>query len=388
MHYQAVRRVLMSPAYVARPTHGVEDVLARPVGNWPAIVDDETWRRVRANVAGHQRLPRQASQSHLLTGLVRCPACGSRMHGRTRIKRGRVYACGSRNRGADTPTWACNYQALGEPVEDAVLAQIAPVIEAAAALPNLQELLRLHWERLRGRSSDLAEFNARRVQQLEQAAARATERLTKAAVLYADGDIDKIGYELLRDKARDDLAAAEAGLAGLVQPDRGPDLPPFEAVVAEASGWSAILREGDTAAVRQVVAALVDRIVPVRLGTGHYAVEIAWTDAGEALRLLADFRGGAAGGVADEPRIASLAKPGHAAGSFNFPYSSVGVSRSNLRMATCPADRGDSVTSSDQREARTQHARAEGDLSSGGTPECRSRHGKGRSRLSSSSSTL
>ena len=37
--------------------------------------------------------------------------------------------------------------------------------------------------------------------------------LTNAAILFADGDINKTGYELLRDKARADLEAAGGGAA-------------------------------------------------------------------------------------------------------------------------------------------------------------------------------
>jgi hypothetical protein len=33
--------------YVARPDKGVSDVLSRPVGNWPALVDDQTWLSVQ-----------------------------------------------------------------------------------------------------------------------------------------------------------------------------------------------------------------------------------------------------------------------------------------------------------------------------------------------------
>src|SRR5215213_9929506 len=53
MPYQAVRKLLASPLYVARPLHGEADVLARPAARWPALVDDATWLRVRERVAQH-----------------------------------------------------------------------------------------------------------------------------------------------------------------------------------------------------------------------------------------------------------------------------------------------------------------------------------------------
>jgi hypothetical protein len=81
MSYHAVRRMLLAPVYVARPDRGEADVLARRVGQWPQLVSDDAWRRVQARLAEHGRIPKQATGRYLLTGLIRCSACGSRMSG-------------------------------------------------------------------------------------------------------------------------------------------------------------------------------------------------------------------------------------------------------------------------------------------------------------------
>ena len=47
------------------------------------------------------------------------------------------------------------------------------------------------------------------------------------------------------------------------------------------------MREGDIAAQREVLAALIERVVPVRVGRGHYAVEITWSPLGDGLRAAA-----------------------------------------------------------------------------------------------------
>jgi hypothetical protein len=60
--------------------------------------------------------------------------------------------------------------------------------------------------------------------------------LTKAAVLFTDGDIDKPGYELLRDKARADLDAATETLNQLQAIEPSVTLPPLETVLAAAEG--------------------------------------------------------------------------------------------------------------------------------------------------------
>jgi hypothetical protein len=44
------------------------------------------------------------------------------------------------------------------------------------------------------------------------------------------------------------------------------------------------MRDGEIAAQREVLAALIERVVPVRIGRGQYDVEVAWTPLAEALR--------------------------------------------------------------------------------------------------------
>jgi hypothetical protein len=44
------------------------------------------------------------------------------------------------------------------------------------------------------------------------------------------------------------------------------------------------MRGGDIAAQRNVLMALIERVVPVGVGRGKYEVEIAWTPLDEGLR--------------------------------------------------------------------------------------------------------
>jgi len=110
--------------------------------------------------------------------------------------------------------------------------------------------------------------------------------LITAAVLCADGDIDKPGYELLRDKARVDLDAATEALGRLQAPDPIMALPSLETVLAAAEGWGAAMRAGDVAVQREVLAALIERVVPVRSGRGKYTADVTWAPLGEALRTV------------------------------------------------------------------------------------------------------
>jgi hypothetical protein len=278
--------VLVSPVYVGRVIHGSDDVLARPLARWEALVDDGTWQRIRDYVEGHRRLPRQASHHYLLTGLLRCPACGCRMGGKARKDRSRAYRCCGVNLGANAPVPGCAITALADQVEHAVLAEVLPLIEGAVStLPKLQQALERAWNALRQPASLQDELQERQRQQLLREAHQARSRLTNAAVLFADGNIDKPGYELLRDKARADLDAATEELNRLEVVEPSVALPSLEIVLAAAEGWGAAMRGGGIAARREVLAVLIERVVPVRIGRGQYDVEVAWTPLAEAFRV-------------------------------------------------------------------------------------------------------
>jgi DNA invertase Pin-like site-specific DNA recombinase len=283
--YQALRRILASPVYIGRLPYKGDDVLARPLGRWMPLVDDATWLRVRDQVRAHQRLPRQASQQYLLSGLLRCPKCGARMHGRAREGHAQIYRCSAANLGANVAIRGCATNTLANQVDEAVRAEILPLIETAvSALPELREALERAWAALRTPATLQDELQERHRKQLVRETEQARARLTKAAVLFADGDIDKPGYELLRDKARVDLDAATQALSQLQVIEPRVTLPPLETVLAAAEGWGAAMRDGEIAAQRGVLAILIEQVVPVRTRRGQYEVEVAWTPLAEALR--------------------------------------------------------------------------------------------------------
>jgi hypothetical protein len=155
---------------------------------------------------------------------------------------------------------------------------------AVSSLPELRQALDRAWAALREPASLQDQLQERQRQHLLREAEQARARLTNAAVLFADGDIDKPGYELLRDKARVDLDAATKALSQLQVVELSVTLPPLETVLAAAEGWGAAMQGGSVAAQREVLAALVERVVPVRVGRGTYAVEIEWTPLGAGLR--------------------------------------------------------------------------------------------------------
>jgi site-specific DNA recombinase len=285
--FRAISLVLASPVYIGRQPHGDTDVLARPIGRWTPLVDEAIWQQVREHVQRHQRVPHQASQRYLLTGLLRCPDCGTRMHGSKRPGHGSRYRCAATNLGTNAGVGECRTSALSARVDEAVLSEVLPHIAMAVAdLPDLREALERAWDSLRTPATLQDALAERQRQQLVREAEQARSRLTTAAVLFADGDIDKTGYELLRDKAQGDLQAATAELERLHVVAPVAALPPLETVIAAAAGWEAVMRDSDIAAQREVLATLIERVEPVRVSRGQYRVTITWTPLGDALRAV------------------------------------------------------------------------------------------------------
>ncbi len=65
---------------------------------WPALVEPDLWERVNARITNNRgprrRRPRAAPGAYLLSGLIRCAACGRSMHGAT-LKGKPYYRCNS-----------------------------------------------------------------------------------------------------------------------------------------------------------------------------------------------------------------------------------------------------------------------------------------------------
>jgi site-specific DNA recombinase len=73
--HPSVRALLRSPSYVARPPEGAEDVLARPVSRWEALISDELFATVQRKLEGHNGPGRWPSGHYLLTGFLKCTRC-------------------------------------------------------------------------------------------------------------------------------------------------------------------------------------------------------------------------------------------------------------------------------------------------------------------------
>jgi DNA invertase Pin-like site-specific DNA recombinase len=287
MGWQAVRWLLSSPTYVARSDGGAAEVLARPVGRWPALIDDVTWQRVQDRITAHARMPRQASGRYLLTGLARCSQCRGRMIGAHRKDGGRPqYRCSN---GGGAHERICYNSATAPLVDAAVLGEVASLLDLLTDDdPLLLPALRRAWQRLTATPS--AGLVEKQRHQLENAVVCARARLRNAALLMVDGALDRAGYELARDQAQSDLNAAEAELTRMTtEKIPAATLPPLTEVLASAGSWCKVLGDSDMLAQRDVLAALIDQATLVRTGYRAYAAEITWTPLGEALHQASEI---------------------------------------------------------------------------------------------------
>jgi len=277
--YAVVRNVLSSPLYLGR----FSDEPDAPLARWPAIIDDATFRMVQTRIQGHQKMPRQATNRYLLTGLLRCYRCGSRMAGWQRKGRPAYYRCNGFLRGAEAPDVSCVTTVRASLVDDSVVAEVADLLDGLTSNdPDFRKALSAAWERLRqpARGPDSAE----RSRSLEQQATKVKRRLTRAAELFADGDLDKSGYDNLREKVRDDLDAINAELGRLAAQSPAPVLPPLPDVLQKLSAWSDALTAVDLSAQRDVLEIVIQKVRPVRVGRGTYEADIDWSTQGLALR--------------------------------------------------------------------------------------------------------
>ena len=277
--YAVVRKMLSSPLYLGR----FSDEPDAPLARWPAIIDDATFRMVQIRIQSHQKMPRQATNRYLLTGLLHCYRCGSRMAGWQRKGRPAYYRCNGYLRGAEAPDASCVTTVRASFVDDGVVAEVADLLDSLTSSdPGFSKALSAAWERLRqpAHGPDSAE----RARSLEQQAAKVKRRLTRAAELFADGDLDKRGYDSLREKVRDDLDAINAELGRLAAHAPMTVLPPLPDVLQKLSAWADALAAVDLSPQREVLAIVIDQVRPVHVGRGTYEAAIDWTPLGTGLR--------------------------------------------------------------------------------------------------------
>lgn len=275
-----VKVLLKSTTYIARhPGDELEAVLARPIGRWPALVSDEDWAAVQDHTRrSGRKLARQASGEYLLTGMVKCPRCGTGMVGR-HLKAG---AAGPRYACPGSPTQSCTYTCAALAVNEAVLAQVGKVLDVAASDTRVLTAARKSWSKLSANSSTAS----KKLAAIDTRIATIERRLKNARLALVDELMTREQYVsdsaewhaalTAAQKERDALTADEAEVID------------FDDALAAAGGVSVALQGGGPGR-REELRRLIERVEPVRLAArGEYDAKIKWTPLGDALRGIAE----------------------------------------------------------------------------------------------------
>jgi hypothetical protein len=251
----SVRIVLTNPRNAGLVSHYGEIVGA---GQWPAIIDRETFDRLCSVIESRRQRREQPRRTHLLTGLVRCSECGTKMLRDTQRKQ-RVWRCrtGDRSPGRS----GCGrVSILAEPVEEIVTEALFEAVDTAdlAALvtkPSKDETSKVTAELL----------------EVEQ-------RLDEQADLFARGAITARQLERI---SRSLQAQATALRAQLTSASNSAVLPYVGKVGALRADWKADKLTLEQK--RHVLGALVDHVTikPGGFQKGKYLVhtdrlDITW----------------------------------------------------------------------------------------------------------------
>ena len=280
VYHSAVRQMLACPTYVGRFPSGER-------GRWEPLLTDDVWDAAQRRLVTKSRGP--VSGNHLLTSVLRCPRCNGRMSGWTTGGTWKRYRCGSFGEGGERAVRNCTFTVSAKTLDRSVLAQVTDLLmPLAGADRELQRAMAREWERLRKPDDHAARDAARLVARARRDAEDARRRIGDAARLLVDGVIHRVAYEALvgaeqqrLEQAEHQLAASDATAPTVAA------LPPLDRVVADLECWPEILAGETVSEQRAILALLVERAVPVKLGYGRYRAQIGWTSRGEALSTVA-----------------------------------------------------------------------------------------------------
>jgi hypothetical protein len=219
----------------------------------PPLIDRETFQRAAETLARNRTRTnpkRRGDGRYLLTGLLVCGHCGSRMVGKP--DQGRVYYCMTHTR---LGPGACTYKRVREDVIlPLILAAIQEQFLNADRLAELREEIRRQDEEAMRPNGEAARLK-RRVAELEGQVRRATANLALTpADLVAD-----VAAVLRGLKAEHEAAASE-----LVRLESGKRRRDLEAQVSAAEGQLWRLREAAASAdpddLRDALGQIIDRV--------------------------------------------------------------------------------------------------------------------------------
>src|SRR5207302_7729170 len=181
-------------------------------------------------------------------------------------------------------------------IDAQVLREMVDVLDVVTnRSPDVQSALRRGWQKLSHRRE--SDETANRIERLEARLNSLQERVVRATELLCDGQIDKARYDALCSRAGADADATNDELRKLRASQHRLVLPALDDVLSAAGGWAACFETANSEtrrpyydqADRDVLAALIDTVAPVRLRFGVYRIDITWTPLGEHLRDVVQY---------------------------------------------------------------------------------------------------
>jgi DNA invertase Pin-like site-specific DNA recombinase len=215
---------------------------------WPAILDRQTWERVRAILTDPARKMTTRGRRHLLTGLLRCGYCGGRMSVGPDAKGVSRYKChpapGTNNCG--------RLSVAATPTEAAVVEMVLDVLET----PGLAAAMNSK------KGKKKKDPNG-----AERALADAEARLVELAEMFGAGELDRASFLAARRKAE---AVRDAARATVTKDRRDTVLEGLDTTTIRKL-WPELPEERQ----RAIMTSVLDRIEvgPVKLRGPRFDVE-------------------------------------------------------------------------------------------------------------------
>jgi DNA invertase Pin-like site-specific DNA recombinase len=215
-------------------------------GNWPAILDELTGEQLLRRL--HLTRGTQAARKYLLSGILRCGKCGTRMRANA-SRNGGCYICPPRPEG-------CNGVQVNRPKVDAFISEMTlAALDSPALRKRLKEAAggpRINEAKMMGELGD------------------ARSRQAELAEMFADGQIGRSEWLAARRGLEERIGKAEAQLSRVT--DAGPLTP----LVGQAN-MSELWEQLPTLRRRAVIDALFDRItiLPGAQGKRFSAARVA-----------------------------------------------------------------------------------------------------------------
>lgn len=282
LNQSAIRVLLRSSVYIGRFDDGEHE---GERGHWEPLIDQNTWDVVQARIGNTKRRSGPVSGQHLLTSMIICPKCGSRMAGWVQAQTWKRYRCNSFTLGGEKTARNCMYTVSAAPVDAEVTERVARLLAPLAEEdPKLRLSMARAWERRRKPTDQMAKERARQIEKAKQDKADAIRRLGDAARLLVDEKLDSVAYKALADAETARLNEAERTLTSPEITASMNTLPPLADVLTVLRGWQSILTTGAGTERRELLRLLIESVVPVRLSHGRYTVDLVWSALGREIQ--------------------------------------------------------------------------------------------------------